>query len=847
MNNQIDNDTLLDAAINEFYDECYKDFKDIKGQSVRVHVDAIFDSLNVFNLDSINKNIEDTKDQIKKYNIFKTQTMQLVLDQQLSNTSRSNRSRITTNITKVKDSFKIADKVVEKVEKFIDGSLNVNIPRLNIDINLPKLIQQNKKDKIKKVGHKGAVSTLSILTGSAFPAMIPDLLKESKEFIKEYKQNTGIGKAKTAGAAALKGLGFLTGSAGLITVGSQLSQSAKGDLQRKITSQNMVRKVNERISKTLDENPIDVSNPRFSFAKGGLVDIKGGRNSMLGGARVNEQGQEQAIIVPAGKNPLEDISMKLSITNNHLNNLSRAAFETLDFQEDQARLAALAEKDNRLAGTPVSNKSLLNFKKDKDKANDPHSIMDMLKQGVISSIIGTVVSTIGIGTIMSAGAAIAVAGALALGFAGIMGIVKRGAKHGVGMPLPELKKGETSTIGQKPSQTEVNKWNEGLTSKPTKKSTPTGSLSNPVYVVNDDRKKKKSTDDIQAAKLQTKAFTTLNDYFGEKGNLKPEEMATAKADESIIDKISSFFGNKVQPFISGEPAAKFDLSKLQSGVGAVAASFESGGAAGRISSGKGDAGGKSYGTFQLSSNRGQVGEFLKSSGYASKFAGKQVGSAEFDQQWKNLASNDPNFAKAQQEYIGKTHAAPQLAKLEKLGLDVNNRAIQEMAFSTGVQYGPNSDIIEKAIKSSGKNPRSLSVPEVISIVQNYKASTTATEFRSSSPSVQKSVAIRHGRDEKAALLQTANISPSPYKKLVPEKNVKTIKNNSLMVSQSSEANSLKNKETAVDAAINKNQNDNTQKAINNININKGGEVRSPQKTIITGDTVSFVSRVTRTY
>lgn len=845
MKNQIDNDTLLDAAINQLYDECYDEFKNIKGQSVRVHVDAIFDSLNIFNLDSINKNISDTKIQIEKYKTFKKDTRELIADQQLnSRQSRTRNPNVSRNVIKVQDAFRIADKVVKKVEDFINSKYSVNIPKLNINVNLKKLIESNKNFKRKSIGGKTALGALSYLTGSAFPMMIPELLKESKEFMSELKQNDKAGRYKTAGAAALKGLGFLTGSAGLITVGSHLSQSAKGNLQRKITSENMVKKVNERIKKTLDETNIDVTNPRFSFAKGGLVDIKGGRNSMLGGARVNENGQEQAIIVPAGKNPLEDISMKLSVTNNHLNNLVKSSYATLDFQEDQARLAALAEKDNKITGTSFNTKSLLDFKK--DKLVDGHGLMGMFTQSAIGTIVGSVISSIGVGTIMSAGAAMALSGALALGFAGVMGIIKRGANNGVGMPLPELKKGETSTIGQKPSQSEINKWNEGLTTKPTRKS-PTGSLSNPLYVVNDDRKKKKSTDDIQAAKLQTKAFTTMNDYFSEKDGMKPEEMATAKADESIIDKISAFFGNKVQPFISGEPAAKFDISRLQSGVGSVAAMFESNSSAGRISSGKGDAGGKSYGTFQLSSARGQVDEFLKSSGYASKFAGKQVGSAEFDQQWRNLASNDPNFAKAQQSFIGKTHAAPQLAKLEKLGLDVNNRAIQEMAFSTGVQYGPNSNIIENALKSSGKNPRSLSVPEIISIVQNYKASTTASEFRSSSPTVQKSVAIRHGRDEKAALLEVANISPSPYKKLVPEKNVKTIKNNSLMVSQSSEANSLKNKETAVDVAINKKQNDNTQKAINNININKGGEIRSPQKTIITGDTVSFVSRVTRTY
>lgn len=123
-------------------------------------------------------------------------------------------------------------------------------------------------------------------------------------------------------------------------------------------------------------------------------------------------------------------------------------------------------------------------------------------------------------------------------------------------------------------------------------------------------------------------------------------------------------------------------------LGSLSAKYESGGrGVGTISSGIGDAGGKSYGVHQLSSNAGTLAKFLDTSGYASQFAGMSIGSSEFDSKWKELAKNDPNFGPAQTDFLKKTHYDPAAEYASKLGFDMNNKAIQESIFSGSIQHG----------------------------------------------------------------------------------------------------------------------------------------------------------------
>ena len=128
-------------------------------------------------------------------------------------------------------------------------------------------------------------------------------------------------------------------------------------------------------------------------------------------------------------------------------------------------------------------------------------------------------------------------------------------------------------------------------------------------------------------------------------------------------------------------------------------------AAGIVSSGKDDAGGVSYGAFQLSSEKGQVQSFLKSTGaqWASEFNGldpTEPGGA-FGQTWKTIAARDPvNFLAAQESYIQATHYDPVVQRvLKATGLDINSRplAVQQVVWSMAVQHGRAAKIIKDAV------------------------------------------------------------------------------------------------------------------------------------------------------
>lgn len=203
--------------------------------------------------------------------------------------------------------------------------------------------------------------------------------------------------------------------------------------------------------------------------------------------------------------------------------------------------------------------------------------------------------------------------------------------------------------------------------------------------------------------------------------------------------------------------AYFGTKEALSGLGSVSEHFESGGrGVGTVSSGAGDAGGVSYGKHQLASANGSMAKFLRSdegAQFAPEFAGLQPGSAAFNQKYKEVvANNGAAFDEAQSNYIGRTHYAPQAAKVsEATGVDMSKRgkAVQEMLFSTGVQYGPGSSVVVNALR--GKDVNSMSDAQIVDTVQNYKADTVGQYFRSSSAGVQQSVANRAAKEKQALL------------------------------------------------------------------------------------------------
>ena len=109
-----------------------------------------------------------------------------------------------------------------------------------------------------------------------------------------------------------------------------------------------------------------------------------------------------------------------------------------------------------------------------------------------------------------------------------------------------------------------------------------------------------------------------------------------------------------------------------------------------ISTGKGDLGGKSYGSHQLRSTKpSTLTEFLKWSGYIKKFESVEYVSKEFDVIWKDLAKTDSKFNELQDRFIYDTHFKPFVSLLKKVGIDVEHRSIfvKELVYSTANQYG----------------------------------------------------------------------------------------------------------------------------------------------------------------
>lgn len=213
--------------------------------------------------------------------------------------------------------------------------------------------------------------------------------------------------------------------------------------------------------------------------------------------------------------------------------------------------------------------------------------------------------------------------------------------------------------------------------------------------------------------------------------------------------------------------------KMNMIMGSISAKYESGrSGAGTISTGKGDKGGVSYGTHQMKSegkNGGVVGKFVKTLPKELKklfqdSSGKQyeVNSKEFKTSWKSAASGKTKkeFAQKQHDYIKKTHYDVQQKKvLKSTGVDLNDRskAVQNAAWSTAVQHGGNTNVIEKALKALEKDGKTNNDENLIKAIYAERGKVASggsgklARFGTSSKNTTNHVAARFKREEKDAL------------------------------------------------------------------------------------------------
>lgn len=178
-----------------------------------------------------------------------------------------------------------------------------------------------------------------------------------------------------------------------------------------------------------------------------------------------------------------------------------------------------------------------------------------------------------------------------------------------------------------------------------------------------------------------------------------------------------------------------------------------------VSTGRGDHGGVSYGTYQLSTKSGTINEYLSTSSYKDEFRGLTPNTPAFDEKWRTLANSDPDFGRDQTRFIKGTHYDIQVQRLKDSGIDLTDRgpAVQEALFSTSVQYrGLTKGIFEGGLTTAYGDNYSLSQlsdKDIVVAIQDYKIAHNDVYFRSSSPKVRESILDRaaNEKDELIAL------------------------------------------------------------------------------------------------
>lgn len=221
-----------------------------------------------------------------------------------------------------------------------------------------------------------------------------------------------------------------------------------------------------------------------------------------------------------------------------------------------------------------------------------------------------------------------------------------------------------------------------------------------------------------------------------------------------------------QPQPQPQPAAGRILGKLSE-------KFETGGRGpGTVSGGQGDPGGRSYGSYQMTSkpNGGTAKRFVSQPDFPfrNRFTNLAPGSTQFTAVWKEIASSQRDeFQNSQHDFIKKTHFDPLVQKIiNDDGLNVLTRSftLQDVIWSTAVQHGPGSNIPHRALGTVSLRPEDSGFDkELITAIYNErgrkKAGGGLVHFPRASAAVQNGVANRFKNELRDALRMLAEETP----------------------------------------------------------------------------------------
>ncbi|MGH7122529.1 MAG: hypothetical protein ACREFP_26660 [Acetobacteraceae bacterium] len=207
-------------------------------------------------------------------------------------------------------------------------------------------------------------------------------------------------------------------------------------------------------------------------------------------------------------------------------------------------------------------------------------------------------------------------------------------------------------------------------------------------------------------------------------------------------------------------------------LGGLSTKYETGGRGPTtVSGGVGDAGGVSYGSYQMTSaGGGTVARFVSQSDFhwRDDFKGLTPGSAQFSAKWVEIATRSrADFEATEHEFIKRTHFDPLCEKIVRDdGVDIPrcSRALQDAIWSTAVQHGPNTNVVQLAfaqVRAGGKFDPSAADFDRGAIVALYgergrkDATGVLVHFSGNSRAVQDGVAGRFQNELADALRMLA--------------------------------------------------------------------------------------------